>query len=173
VPARGEGQEMDFLRFARVDGSFLLEAEQFLPQPLDRVFLFFADARNLERLTPKSLSFEIETPEIEMKAGTLIDYRLRLHGLPLRWQSEIRAWEPPHRFVDFQTRGPHSFWHHEHLFEERGGGTLVTDRVRYDLFGGFLIEPFFVRPDLKRIFSYRQEVLKQLFAPDAPNAPAA
>jgi ligand-binding SRPBCC domain-containing protein len=171
----GEEPDMEELRFSRAGGTFLLEAEQFVPQPIERVFAFFSDARNLERLTPPSLSFEIlsKTP-ITMRAGALIDYRLRLHGLPLRWQSEIRAWEPPFRFVDFQTRGPYSLWHHEHLFEKQGDGTIVRDRVSYNLLGGLLIEPLFVRPDLKRIFSFRQEVLKQLFAAsEAPSAAAA
>lgn len=156
---------LDKLSFSRDDGAFLLEASQWLPQPLDRVFPFFADALNLEKLTPPLLSFQVITPTpIAMATGTLIDYRLRLHGIPLRWRSEIRAWEPPHRFVDFQLRGPYSFWHHEHLFEAKDGGTLVRDRVHYKLFGGALIERLFVRPDLRRIFTYRQQILAERFA---------
>lgn len=152
------------LDFSRDDGAFLLEAKQWLPKPLAEVFPFFANALNLETLTPPLLRFEVLTPTpIEMKAGTLIDYRLRLHGIPLKWRSEIRVWDPPHRFVDFQLRGPYSLWHHEHLFEDHEGGTLVTDRVHYKLFGGALIESLFVRPDLKRIFAYRQKVLADRF----------
>lgn len=165
---------MDALSFRRENGNFILEAEQFLPRPLDSVFPFFADARNLERLTPPTLNFEILTKApLEMRAGALIDYRLRLHGMPLRWQSEIRAWEPPFRFVDFQTRGPYSLWHHEHLFESKDDGTLVRDRVTYNLFGGLFIEPLFVRPDLRRIFVFRQQVLTALFSPDTLAARAA
>lgn len=153
------------LTFRRDGGAFLLEAEQWLPRPLAEVFPFFADARNLERLTPPLLRFHVATPSpIEMRAGLLIDYRLRLRGVPMRWRSEIRAWEPPHRFVDFQVRGPYSWWHHEHLFEERDGGTVVRDRVHYRLFGGALVERIFVRPDLRRIFSFRQDFLARYFS---------
>lgn len=156
------------LSFGKKDGEFFLEATQTLPRPRAEVFPFFADARNLEALTPPSLSFQILTPTpIAMVAGTQIDYRLKLHGFPLRWRSEIRAWEPPHRFVDFQLRGPYQLWHHEHLFETvelaTGEGTRVIDRVRYRLLGGFLLEPLFVRPDLRRIFGFRQRELARRF----------
>ena len=114
--------------------------ELWLPRPLGEVFSFFADAGNLELLTPPQLNFHILTPRpLEMRVGLLIDYRLRERGIPLRWRSEITAWEPPHRFVDEERRGPYRLWQHEHLFEERDGGTVAIDRVRYAVPGGALI----------------------------------
>ena len=111
---------------------FELKTSLWLPKPLDDVFPFFADARNLEALTPPWLHFEVLTPApISMAPGTTIDYRLRLRGLPIRWQSEITAWEPPHRFVDEQRRGPYRLWVHEHRFREQDGQTLAEDHIRY------------------------------------------
>src|SRR5918911_1052128 len=125
-------------------------SEVWLPAPRDRVFAFFADAANLEAITPPWLHFDVVTPApIEIKPGTRIDYRLRLHGIPLRWQSEITTWEPPHRFVDQQRRGPYPLWVHEHTFLEQNGGTLVRDHVEYGVPGGTLINRFLVRPDLE------------------------
>jgi ligand-binding SRPBCC domain-containing protein len=135
---------------------FCLTREQYLPLQRDRVFAFFADARNLELLTPRWLKFEVLTPgTVEMRPGTLIDYRLRLRGIPLRWQSEIAVWDPPHRFVDVQRRGPYRMWVHTHTFEERGSGTLVRDEVTYAVSGGRPVNYLFVAPDLARIFDYR------------------
>jgi ligand-binding SRPBCC domain-containing protein len=101
----------------------------------------------------------------------LIDYRLRLHGIPLRWQSRIEVWDPPHRFVDVQTRGPYRHWRHEHLFEAARGGTICRDIVDYEVPGGWLIERLFVRPDVARIFKFRQRRLEQLFAANAETMP--
>lgn len=141
-----------------------LRRELWLPPPPERLFPFFADALNLETLTPPWLAFRVVTPApIEMRRGTRIDYRLRVHGLPLRWQSEITAWEPPHRFVDEQRRGPYKLWIHEHVFEGRDGGTVVRDHVRYDVPGGALVDRWIVRRDLRRIFDYRHERLKEMF----------
>lgn len=140
-------------------------AEQFIPKPLEEVFAFYADARNLERLTPSWLRFEVLTPEpIEMAKGIRIDYRLKLRGLPMRWQSEITLWEPPLRFVDFQRRGPYSLWEHLHTFEQLDGGTLVGDWVRYAVPGGRLVDRLFVSRDVRRIFTHRGEKLAELFA---------
>ena len=144
---------------------FTLQTELWLPRPRDEVFAFFADARNLETLTPPWLKFEVLTPTpIEMRPGTLIDYRIRVHGFPIRWRTEITAWDPPRRFVDVQLRGPYTLWHHAHTFEERDGGTLCLDRVRYRPRGGALINWLFVRRDVERIFQYRQQRLRELFA---------
>ena len=99
---------------------YRLESELWVPQERNRVFQFFADPRNLERLTPPWLHFEILTsPEVRLRRGALLDYRLRLRGFPLRWQSEIQRWAPPHTFVDRQTRGPYSFWQHQHTFVKK------------------------------------------------------
>lgn len=149
-----------------------LASELWLPQPRSRVFPFFADARNLETLTPPWLHFEVLTPApIEMRVGLRIDYRLKIHGIPVRWQSEITAWDPPHRFVDEQLSGPYNLWHHEHRFEERGSGTLCVDLVHYRAPGGPLrplIERFFVRPDVEMIFAYRTRRMLELFPPLGP-----
>lgn len=146
-------------------GFFKLEAELWLPRPRAEVFPFFADARNLETITPPWLRFEVITPHpIEMHAGLRIDYRLWVRGFPLRWQSEISAWEPPSRFVDEQRRGPYRAWIHEHTFEERDGGTLARDVVRYTVFGGRLVNTLFVRRDVEKIFQFRQAKLQESFA---------
>jgi ligand-binding SRPBCC domain-containing protein len=143
-----------------VFGYHTLRREQRLPGAPDAVFSFFADAGNLEAITPRWLAFEIVTPRpIAMGAGTLIEYRLRLHGLPISWLTRIEAWEPGVRFVDAQLRGPYALWHHTHEFLPAGGGTLMRDTVRYALpFGPFgaLAHRLFVRRDLDRIFDYRR-----------------
>jgi ligand-binding SRPBCC domain-containing protein len=152
------------LRLGRKDGLITLETRLFLPRPLEIVFPFFSDAGNLETLTPPWLRFEIVTPRpIAMCAGALIEYRLRLHGIPVRWQSEITAWEPPHRFVDEQRRGPYRAWIHEHTFTESQGGSEVRDFVRYAAPGGWLVDRLFVRHDVRRIFEYRTRKLQELF----------
>ena len=143
-----------------------LVQEQWLPVPRERVFAFFADAGNLDAITPPWMHFEILTPPpISMQPGTLIDYRLRVHWLPMRWQSEITIWEPPHRFVDVQRRGPYRYWHHEHVFEERDGGTVIRDRIDYAV-PGWLLEPlihrWLVAPDLRTIFEYRTKRIGEL-----------
>lgn len=147
-----------------------LEAVQWLPRPREEVFAFFSDAFRLEDLTPAFLNFHVLTPRpIEIKAGTLIDYRLRLHGIPVRWRSRISVWEPPHRFVDDQVRGPYRRWHHEHSFEPADGGTLCRDVVDYAVLGGALVDALFVRRSLREIFGYRQAKLRELF-PSAGSA---
>ena len=144
--------------------TFVLERSTFLPHPVSTVFRFFAEAENLERLTPPLLKFRILTPApVAMHEGALIDYRLKVHGFPLGWRSEITAWEPPHRFVDEQRRGPYRLWIHEHRFTEAFGGTRINDHVTYAVLGGTLIQRIFVAPDLERIFAFRQERLPNLF----------
>ena len=145
--------------------TFTLTNELWLPQQPQDVFPFFADAFNLERLTPPSLGFQVLTPPpIEMKVGTLIDYRVRLRGIPMRWQSEITEWEPPHRFVDEQRRGPYRMWIHEHAFTSQDGGTMAKDTVRYAVLGGAIVQRLFVASELKRIFQYRNAALKDHFS---------
>jgi ligand-binding SRPBCC domain-containing protein len=144
--------------------TYTFETEQWLPRPREEVFAFFADARNLERLTPPWLRFELLTSgTLALGMGAVIDYRLRLHGIPIAWQSEIAVWEPPARFVDVQRRGPYRRWRHEHAFVERDGGTLVRDRVEYAVPGGDLVQKFFVAPDLEKIFAYRHRRLQEIF----------
>ena len=140
----------------------VLERRQRLPQPPERAFAFFADALNLEAITPPWLGFRVVTPgPIEMRPGTLIEYRLRLRGLPLRWLTRIDEWEPGRGFADVQVRGPYRLWHHTHRFEPDGnGGTRMSDVVRYALPLGPLggaAHALFVRRDLERIFDFRHE----------------
>jgi ligand-binding SRPBCC domain-containing protein len=144
----------------------LLERSLFIPKPVDEVFAFFADARNLELITPAFLHFHILTPGvIEMKAGTLIDYQLRLYGIPIRWRTRIHEFMPPSSFVDIQLRGPYRLWHHRHEFDKVPGGTQMRDRVEYDLpFGpiGALIRSLFVRRTLDRIFDHRNASITEI-----------
>jgi len=143
---------------------FTFESELWLPRPVTEVFPFFADARNLQAITPDWLNFEVLTPgPIEIKAGALIDYKLRVRGLPLRWRTHIKAWEPPHRFVDEQLRGPYRQWIHEHTFVEKDGGTPARDVVRYAVLGGALVDRIFVRRDVERIFEFRRMKLVERF----------
>ncbi len=140
------------------------QCELWLPLPPEDIFPFFADAGNLDAITPPWLHFRIVTPRpIEMRAGTLIDYKLRVRGLPMRWRTLISAWEPPHRFVDEQLRGPYRQWIHEHTFEPHNGGTLVRDVVHYAVPFDFIAHPLFVRPEVVRIFAFRQEALRKRF----------
>jgi ligand-binding SRPBCC domain-containing protein len=141
-----------------------LRAELWLPAPRDEVFAFFADAANLEAITPRWLNFQTITPApIAMHAGALIDYKLRLHGFPLRWRTHIAVWEPPVRFVDEQIRGPYREWIHEHTFEARDSGTLVRDHVRYAVPFDLFVHKWLVRPDIERIFAYRAQELRAAF----------
>jgi hypothetical protein len=149
-----------------VFGYHTLRREQTLPGTPDAVFGFFADAGNLEAITPPWLGFRIVTPRpIDMGVGTLIEYRLRLHGLPISWLTRIEVWEPGARFVDQQLRGPYALWHHTHEFAPApGGGTRRTDTVRYALpFGpaGGIAHALFVRRDLRRIFDHRFAAVAQ------------
>lgn len=140
--------------------SFFFETTLWVPQPVEEVFPFFADPRNLETITPSWLNFRLLTPfPVEMRVGALIDYRLRLRGIPIHWQTEITLWEPPVRFVDIQRRGPYRRWIHYHNFLQRNGGTEVQDQVEYQMIGGALLNRLFVKSDVERIFSYRRRVL--------------
>ena len=143
---------------------FTLETELWLPRPRAEVFAFFSGPRNLETITPAWLHFQILTPQpVAMRAGAIIDYRLRLRGVPIRWTTEITEWHPPYRFVDVQRRGPYRLWIHEHTFEEKDGGTVARDRVDYKVAFGALVHRLFVGRDVERIFAYRRCVLSHYF----------
>jgi ligand-binding SRPBCC domain-containing protein len=144
----------------------LFETETRVPLPIDRVFAFFSDAGNLEAITPPWLHFHMVTPPpIVLRAGALLDYRLRVHGVPIRWRTEIVEWSPPHRFVDRQLRGPYRRWVHTHTFEAAGNETVMRDRVEYAV-PGWILEPlvhrWLVEPDVRRIFKFREEKTREL-----------
>ena len=139
------------------------KTEQWFPLKRDVVFPFFASARNLQIITPPWLDFTFLTPEpIEMRVGARIDYRMRVHGLPIRWQSEITVWDPPFRFVDEQRRGPYRRWVHQHTFVERSGGTACQDEIEYAVPGGSLVNWLLVRQDIRKIFEYRRAALARM-----------
>jgi len=143
---------------------FALDSELWLRHPIQEVFAFFSDASNLETITPPWLNFEIRTGRpLEIRQGIVIDYRLRLHGIPFSWRSFISVWEPPHRFVDEQVRGPYRLWRHEHTFAEKDGGTLVRDHVDYAVRGGQIVQGLMVAPNVARIFEFRRRKLSEIF----------
>jgi ligand-binding SRPBCC domain-containing protein len=145
--------------------TYLLEREQWLPKSIDEVFLFFSRPENLQVLTPAWLDFRmVEAPEA-LAAGSLIRYRLRWHGVPIRWITEISQWNPPHGFVDREVRGPYALWNHEHWFAEREGGTTMRDRVTYAMPFGWLgsLAHRPVTRDVERLFDFRAEAMCRLF----------
>lgn len=141
-------------------------AEQFLPLPKEIVFNFFSKAENLEKITPEILQFRIQSISTkEIQNGTLIDYRLKIHGIPAKWKTEIEKWNPPFHFIDNQLKGPYKLWHHTHEFEDFAGGTLMKDKVRFRLPFGFLgwLGGFhFVKSDVTKIFEYRRQAVAQI-----------
>jgi ligand-binding SRPBCC domain-containing protein len=140
-----------------------LTTDLWLPVSRERVFEFFARAENLQALTPAWLQFKILRPlPIEMREGTLIDYRIRVHGLPMRWRSSIATWNPPHEFVDTQLRGPYRRWVHTHSFADEDGGTRVRDSVDFEVPGGRLVS-WFVARDLRKVFAFRHGELQRIF----------
>jgi ligand-binding SRPBCC domain-containing protein len=154
--------------------SYRFETSQVVPRPRAELFAFFADAHNLERITPDFLRFRIETKgPIELRAGALIDYSLRLYGVPIRWRTRIEQFDPPRGFVDVQLHGPYRRWIHRHEFESVASGTQMRDCVDYELPYGLLgrwAHGFFVRRSLRAIFAHRARVIAELF-PAQPASP--
>ena len=148
-----------------------LRMEQWVPQPTDRVFSFFSDSKNLELITPPILQFKILRQSTgEMRAGTKLDYRMKMHGFPVRWQSTIGDWVPNVRFSDRQSRGPYAYWNHVHEFIEKDGGTVLRDSAVYRLpFGvpGDVAAHWLVRRDLESIFAYRRKKIEELFGKES------
>jgi len=143
--------------------------EQWLAREPAAVFAFFADPYNLENITPDFLRFQVRgVSTAELREGTCIDYRLSIHGVPLRWQSRIERWDPPRSFADVQIKGPYKLWHHTHEFEPWNGGTIVRDRLCYRLplgtIGG-LVAGGLVGRDLEAIFAFRRKKMQELFPP--------
>lgn len=146
-------------------GGYRLSTQMDVELPRAEVFDFFSDAMQLERITPPWVKFSVVTRQpIEMVSGLLLDYRLKIHGVPIGWRTEIKDWDPPYKFMDIQLKGPYRQWHHEHLFEDLGNGwTRVKDQVHYLPRGGSAIHRWLVKPDLVKIFTYRQESLSKIF----------
>ena len=148
---------------------YTLRREQLVPRPLEEVFEFFSDARNLQKITPPWLNFQIVTPgPIDIRPGTLLDYRLKWHGFPVTWRTEILTWDPPRVFSDVQVRGPYRVWRHTHTFTAEGAGTRMVDVVNYELPLGILgaiAHKAGVRRDLERVFDYREQAIASLFPP--------
>jgi len=155
-------------------GIHALQREQLVDAPRDEAFAFFAQARNLERITPPWLRFEVLTPEpITMRTGAVIEYGLRLHGVPLRWTARIEDWQEGRAFVDRQTRGPYRLWHHRHEFVSHRDGTIVRDHVHYMLPLGLLgdaAHALIVRRDLERIFDFRSAAVARELRPQSVTA---
>jgi ligand-binding SRPBCC domain-containing protein len=147
---------------------FVLRAEQLVPRPLQEVFDFFSRAENLQELTPAWLHFKIlSVNPSPIQKGTLIDYSLRWRVIPIRWTTEIVEWEPPHRFVDVQLKGPYKLWRHEHRFIAEGSGTRILDQVHYALpFGiaGRIAHAVKVRRDVETIFAFRRQAVTARFS---------
>lgn len=156
---------MHCLEFSKEpNGDFLLHSRIELSKSREEVFAFFQEAANLQLLTPSFLSFNILTPlPIEMRVGAIIDYKISLYGLPMGWKTEITKWNPPFEFEDTQRKGPYSLWRHHHIFEQVGSNTAVIDKVYYRVFGGALPHRFFVKANLQKIFSYRQQAMLKMF----------
>ncbi|MCX6127079.1 MAG: TIGR01777 family oxidoreductase [Proteobacteria bacterium] len=142
--------------------------EQWIPKKIPEVFPFFCNETNLERLTPPLIEFKVQgksTPQVA--EGTLIDYKLKIHGLPVQWRTKILEWKPNEKFIDTQLSGPYKLWHHTHEFIDLGGGTLLRDRVLFKLplwpLGGFMLP--LIKADVAKIFAFRRQVIRQLFGP--------
>lgn len=139
---------------------------QLIPRPIDDVFKFFSEEGNLERITPELLNFHVVGKSTDLvQEGTIIDYKLKVHGVPLKWKSVITNWNPPYRFVDHQESGPYKKWHHTHLFIPYGDETLIIDEVYFILPLGMIGKIFagsFVTKDVSSIFDYRYRAIKEL-----------
>lgn len=145
-----------------------IHREVWLPHPREKVFEFFSAARNLEQITPPLLQFQVLTPEpIQMEEGRLIEYKLKIRGLPMRWLTKITRWNPPYEFADVQLKGPYKLWDHRHRFIVENSGTRMIDDVTYELpLGplGDLVHGLMVKRDVEEIFRYRNGVISTLFA---------
>ncbi len=160
-----KGRNMIQINWNSEDHCYELRCSVVLAQSRERVFNFFSDAFQLQQITPPWLNFKILTPApIELRDGGLIDYQIRLHGIPIKWRTEISSWDPPYAFTDRQLRGPYKLWEHLHTFEEVDGGTLTTDCVRYISIGGRFANWLMVERDLRKIFEYRRHRMLELFS---------
>lgn len=148
--------------------SHFVEFKTEFDKPLNEVFDFFSNAENLNKVTPAELKFKILTPlPIKMEKGTLIDYKIKLSGIPFIWKTEILEWNPPFSFIDFQLKGPYKIWKHQHIFESNNGKTVMTDKVEF-LSPGWIFEPLinklFIEKKVNEIFAFRTKVLNSFFS---------
>lgn len=147
------------------EGHFIFHTKQYLPHSLSKVFSFYSEAKNLEKITPPLLQFHVENMSTnEIQKDTVIRYRLKIHGVPLRWQTLITDWQPNKQFIDVQKKGPYQLWHHTHQFESLGPGTLMTDTVKYKIpmmWFGRILDPLWIRRDVESIFDFRRKSVPQ------------
>tara|TARA_B100000029_G_scaffold511935_1_gene607236 strand:+ start:1600 stop:2091 length:492 start_codon:yes stop_codon:yes gene_type:complete len=143
---------------------FELFAEQYISCSIKEVFNFYSEAKNLNLITPPFLDFNIFSQSSSINESTIFQYRLKIHGIPVKWKSLIKEWSPPNKFVDIQLSGPFIKWHHVHLFSSLGDKTKITDKVEYIVPGGALIHNLFVKRDLLNIFNYRKRALNKFFS---------
>ena len=147
---------------------YVFKEELFVKKPLDLVFDFFNTPKNLSKVTPVFMNFSILTPEpLLMKEGSVFDYKVYIYGVPIRWQSLISDYNPPYSFTDIQLRGPHDYWHHQHIFKSVDGGTLITDLLHFSMpFGvlGHLAYLLFAKRMNERMFSHRKQVIEQIIS---------
>ncbi|MFY9254250.1 MAG: SRPBCC family protein [Fuerstiella sp.] len=149
--------------------AYILKSAVTLPVSRETLFDFFSDAFQLEQITPPLLQFKVLTPPpINIQAGTLIEYKLKLRGFPIRWRTEISTWDPPFSFTDRQLKGPYYLWEHLHTFHDTPNGTVVNDTVKYRVPGGRLVHALMVKNDLMTIFGYRQSCMQEIFATGQP-----
>ena len=153
--------------FLRQPKNYTFYKEQFVPSDLDTVFEFFSRPENLEKITPSSMGFNIITPTpIDMKEGAIIDYTVKIMGVPMRWRTMITSYKKNEYFVDEQLKGPYSYWHHKHTFKEVEGGVLIIDEITYALpFQAFrlIVHPVLIKPQLNQIFNFRFQTIKDKF----------
>ncbi len=150
----------------------VLEVSQWLPVTPEELWPFFTNIMNLERITPKWVNFTILTPpNTPVHEGVILDYRIRIRGVRVHWRTRLSVFEPPHRFVDEQIKGPYSLWRHEHRFHEERGGTRCLDRVEFQSPLGIILHPMFVDRDVRRIFEYRARALRTIFGGEDADHP--
>ncbi|MDA7685638.1 SRPBCC family protein [Candidatus Marinimicrobia bacterium] len=155
------------LSFLRKPKVYTFKKEQFVPSDMDTVFDFFSRPENLEKITPPAMGFHIMTPKpVEMKEGAIIDYTVNIMGIPARWRTMITSYKINEFFVDEQLKGPYSYWHHKHSFEPVEGGINIVDEITYALpLEAFrsIVHPLFIKPQLKKIFSFRFQIIQDKF----------
>ena len=153
--------------FLRQPKIYTFYKEQFVPSDMDTVFEFFSRPENLEKITPTSMGFNIITPSpIEMKEGAIIDYTVKIMGVPMRWRTMITSYKKNEYFVDEQLKGPYSYWHHRHSFKEVEGGVLIIDEITYALpIQAFrkIVHPVLIKPQIEQIFNFRFKTIQDKF----------